>query len=72
MKFRTTVLALGLASFFALSGCTTHAHSHHHSDGGGVDIDVASDGACHGVLNCTFDLVEDAVMFPFRVLASIF
>ena len=64
------MLALGLA-FFTLSGCTTHAHSHH-ADGGDVHIDVASDGACHGVLNCTFDLVEDAVMFPFRVLASIF
>jgi len=70
MKTRTTVLALGLASFFALSGCTTHATTHRAD--GGVDIDVASDGACHGVLNCTFDLVEDAVMFPFRVLASIF
>jgi hypothetical protein len=69
MKIRTTVLALGLA-FFALSGCTTTAHTHR-ADGGDVDIDVASDGACHGVLNCTFDLVEDAVMFPFRVLASI-
>lgn len=71
MKIRTTVLALGLACF-ALSGCTSSAHTHHHADGGDIDIDVASDGACHGVLNCTFDLVEDAVMFPFRVLASIF
>lgn len=71
MKIRTTVLAIGLASFFALSGCTTNATTHR-ADGGGVDVDVASDGACHGVLNCTFDLVETAVMYPFRMLASIF
>jgi hypothetical protein len=28
--------------------------------------------ARYGVLSCTADLVEDAVMFPFRVVASIF
>jgi hypothetical protein len=71
MKVRATVLALGLA-LFATSGCTTSATTHHHSGGSGVDIDVDSDDACHGVWNCTVDLVEDAVMFPFRVLDSIF
>jgi hypothetical protein len=71
MKIQATMLALGLA-LFAPSGCTTSAHTHHHSDGAGIDLDVDSDGECHGFFNCTADLVEDAVMFPFRVLDGIF
>jgi hypothetical protein len=70
MKAQATLLALGLA-VVGLSGC----HAHAHGSGSGADVHVAavdSDPDCHGVLNCTGELIEDAVLFPFRVIDSIF
>jgi hypothetical protein len=69
MKIQTTVLTL--LAVFGLAGC----HAHASTSGNAVDArvnTVDADDDCYGVLDCTGELVTDAVLFPFRVLASIF
>lgn len=69
MKIQATVLTLAL--LFGIAGC----HAHASTSGNAADVRVATvdnDPDCYGVLDCTGELVEDAVMFPFRVIAAIF